>query len=102
MDVNVNTFKGDTVENHLCMLTTIDNPFDPYDESQWNDWLAFDQRNGYYCNELVAREIISSESLSDLDIAIAQEEAINRIVSLNVSGKFKKLLPPNKRNKNKN
>ena len=89
----------DSVENHLCMLTTVDNPFDPYDEDQWDDWLAFDQRNGYYCNELLARELISSESLSDLDIAIAQEQAVERICKLNISGKYLKLLPPNRRNK---
>lgn len=94
----VNTFIGDTPENHSCMLTTIDNPYDPYDENQWTDWLNFDHSHGYYCNELVARVIVSSESISDLDIAIAQEEAINQIVELNATGKYKKLLPPSKRN----
>ena len=30
-----------------CMLTTIDNPFDPFE--QFDEWLMFDKQKGYCC-----------------------------------------------------
>lgn len=82
---------------HDCMLSTIDNPFDPYDEKQYADWKRFDEDHGYFCESLLARVCKSSESISDEDNAIAIEEAIDSICKLNFTGKFIKVLPPNKR-----
>ena len=82
---------------HDCMLSTIDNPFDPYDEAQYQDWKRYDEDHGYYCESLLGRVVQSSESISDEDNAAAIEEAIDAIVSLNFTGKFIKVLPPNKR-----
>ena len=31
---------------HDCMLSTVDNPFDPYDEKQYADWKRFDEDHG--------------------------------------------------------
>lgn len=89
----------DIVDNnpHDCMLSTIDNPFDPYDEKQYADWKRYDEEHGYYSESLLARVCKSSEAISDEDNAAAIEEAIDSIVSLNITGKFIKLLPPNKR-----
>lgn len=82
---------------HDCMLSTIDNPFDPYDEKQYADWKRFDEDHGYFCESLLARVCKSSEAISDEDNAAAIEEAIDSIVALNFTGKFIKVLPPNKR-----
>lgn len=82
---------------HDCMLSTVDNPFDPYDEKQYADWKRFDEEHGYYSESLLARVCISSESISEEENAIAIEQAIDSIVALNFSGKHIKLLPPNKR-----
>lgn len=86
--------------DHDCMLSTVDNPFDPYDEKQYLDWKRYDEDHGYYSESLLARVCVSSEAIGDADNAIAIEEAIDKIVQLNITGKFIKLLPPNKRNKN--
>lgn len=66
------------------MLTTIDNPFDPF--TQYDEWLAFDEDKGYHSCSLLARITKSSESLSPQDEADAIESAIDEIVMENASG----------------
>ena len=71
------------------MLTTIDNPFDPF--TQWVEWYAFDTRAGYYTSEFLARVVRSSEDLSDADQDKAIDEAIDEIVKENVLGVYRKV-----------
>jgi hypothetical protein len=78
------------VEQH--MLTTIDNPYDPF--TQYNEWSAFDEEHGYYTPQLLARIAISSEELSEKDQDLAIESAIDEIVEFNVSGMHKKVPAP--------
>lgn len=72
------------VDNEV-MLTTIDNPYNPF--LQWRDWYAFDVQNGYNTCAYVARLTMSSHELSEADQALAINDAIKQIVSLNLSGK---------------
>jgi hypothetical protein len=71
------------------MLTTVDNPFDPFE--QWNEWLAFDTRLGYDTPGILARTVNNSNDLSDPDQAMALGNAIDQIVSENVSGMHRKV-----------
>jgi hypothetical protein len=71
------------------MLTTIDNPYDPF--TQWDDWFAFDERMGHHTPALLARVTITSEDLSDADQAQAVEWAIDEIVKENFNGMYKKV-----------
>lgn len=71
------------------MLTTIDNPFDPF--TQFDEWLAFDEGKGYYSCQLLARVTKSSNSLSQADEEIAIEEAIDEIIKFNLLGVYKKI-----------
>jgi hypothetical protein len=71
------------------MLTTVDNPFDPW--AEWEEWLAFDARHGYHSPGLLARIVITSDDLSDADQALAIQEGIEEIVRENVSGMHKKV-----------
>lgn len=71
------------------MLTTIDNPFDPF--SQFAEWKAFDETNGYYSCSYLARIAKVSDELSEEDEALAIEQAIDEIVRLNVLGIYKKV-----------
>lgn len=71
------------------MLTTVDNPFDPF--TQFDEWYAFDQRSGYNTTELLARIVVSSDELSETDQSLAIEQAIDEIVTENVSGVHKKV-----------
>lgn len=71
------------------MLTTIDNPFDPF--TQFDEWLAFDTSSGYHTSAFLARIAFSSDELSEADQSKAIEEAIEEIVQENVLGIYKKV-----------
>lgn len=71
------------------MLTTIDNPYDPFDD--YENWYAYDFRKGYHSPELLARVCVMSEELSEPDQSLAIELAIDEIVKENVSGVHKKV-----------
>lgn len=71
-------------------LTTEDNPFNPH--TQFDQWRAYDEQNGYNSCAYLARVAKSSDDLSPLDQAIDIEEAIDAIVELNVLGIYKKLI----------
>ena len=73
----------------VSMLTTLDNPFDPF--KQFDEWLAFDRDNGYHTCEYLARIVKTSDELSEQDEAIAIEQAIDEIVKMNVLGIYKKV-----------
>ena len=46
-----------------CALTTIDNPYDPFD--QFDSWYRFDQDKGYCSCSYLDRIARTSEQLSD-------------------------------------
>lgn len=71
------------------MLTTIDNPFDPF--TQFNSWYAFDTQYGYNTSAYLARIVRSSDELSDPDQDVAMEQAIDEIVRLNIRGVYIKI-----------
>lgn len=71
------------------MLTTVDNPFDPFTE--WDEWYAFDSRHGYHTPGYLARIVITSEDLSDLDQEQAIERAIDEIIEEHAGGLYKKV-----------
>jgi len=74
----------------ISMLTTIDNPYDPF--TQYDDWFSFDEEKGYHSCAYLARIAKTSEELSDQDEDLAIEEAIDEIVKLNVLGVYKKAI----------
>lgn len=71
------------------MLTTVDNPFDPF--TDWDAWYAFDEAHGYHSTAFLARVIKTSDELSDADQSAAIEDAIDEIVNENVSGLYRKV-----------
>jgi hypothetical protein len=76
------------------MLSTIDNPYSPFDE--YDDWYTWDTRKGYHTASFLARVALVSDNLSDVDYDLAIEQAIDEIVDENVSGLYIKVLkaPP--------
>ena len=62
------------------MLTTIDNPFNPF--TQYDEWLAFDEQKGYYTNNYLARIANTSFELSESEENEEIDNAINEIVRL--------------------
>jgi hypothetical protein len=71
------------------MLTTYDNPFDPF--TQWDEWYAYDMNAGYHTPGLLDRIAFVSYELSDADIHMAIQDAIDEIVRENVSGIHRKV-----------
>jgi len=71
------------------MLTTIDNPFNPF--TQFDEWYAYDESKGYHSCSYLARIAKLSNELSPADEAVAIESAINEIVQYNINGLYKKI-----------
>lgn len=73
----------DDVSNEY-MLTTIDNPYNPFDE--YAKWDVYDQTHGYHSSALLGRVVQTSHDLSDADQSAMIKFAIDEIVTENVSG----------------
>ena len=71
------------------MLTTVDNPYDP--TTHYDEWNAYDEAQGYFTMNFLARVLVTSEDLSDADQDAAVEDAIDEIVSNNVLGIYRKV-----------
>jgi hypothetical protein len=71
------------------MLTTVDNPFDPF--TRFDEWLAYDTRKGYNTAGMLDRIANVSSDLSEPDQALAIQNAIDEIVKENVLGKWIKV-----------
>ena len=46
-----------------CALTTIDNPYDPFD--QFTEWMLYDEEKGYHSTSYLGRIARTSDELSD-------------------------------------
>ena len=57
-----------------AMLTTVDNPYNPFD--QWEKWLMYDNDTGYNSCAYLARIAHTSDELSDSE----NEDEINRAI----------------------
>ena len=64
-----------------CMLTTIDNPFDPFEH--FDAWRIWDKENGYNTCEYLARIAKLSEDMTQKEEDEEIERAMDEIVSLN-------------------
>ena len=71
------------------MLTTIDNPFDPF--TQFDSWFQFDEEKGYHTCQFLSKIARTSSDMSDSDYEREIERAIDEIVKFNVRGIDKKV-----------
>jgi hypothetical protein len=71
------------------MLTTSDNPYDPF--TSFDAWLAFDEAQGYFTTSFLARIVRTSDELSEADQSLAIDQAIDEIVEENVLGIYQKV-----------
>jgi hypothetical protein len=79
----------DNTEPTEHMLTTVDNPFNPFTE--FDQWLTYDIQMGYNTASFLDRIAKVSPDTSEPDQALAIEDAIDEIVNENVSGMWKKV-----------
>lgn len=71
------------------MLTTVDNPFDPF--THFDEWYVFDVAAGHHTLSFLARIVKTSDELSEADQSLAIEQAIDEIVEENVLGLYRKV-----------
>lgn len=62
----------------MTMLTTIDNPYDPF--TQYDAWLSYDEQAGYYTNEYLARIANTSPAMTDSEVGDAIDSAMDMII----------------------
>lgn len=80
---------ADTTEPIEYMLTTVDNPFDPF--TRFDEWLEYDIDMGYNTASFLDRIANVSSDLSEPDQTLAIQDAIDEIVQENVSGMWRKV-----------
>ena len=83
---------------YRCRITTVDNPFDPFD--QLEQWRVYDNVYlGRNTEALLARFAYTSDALSDEENEDEIERAIDDIIKydyLNIYKKVKREIPDNK------
>ena len=72
-----------------CMLTTFDNPYNPFDE--FTSWFMFDEEKGYHSCAYLGRIAKTSEQLSDEENAQEIECAIDEIIKYDFQNIYKKV-----------
>lgn len=75
--------------NYRCMLTTSDNPYDPFE--QFQSWFLFDVEKGYNSCAYLGRIARTSEQLSDEENNIIIEKAIDEIIKYDFRNIYKKV-----------
>ncbi len=72
-----------------CMLTTFDNPYDPFE--QFDSWYMFDQDKGYNTCSYLARIARTSDQLSEEENELEIERAIDEIIKYDFRNIYKKV-----------
>ena len=79
--------------NGKGMLTTIDNPFDPF--NQFDSWFQFEIEKGYYSCSRLARIAKLADDLSDKETDEEIERAIDEIIKYDFLNIYKKVTKNN-------
>lgn len=61
-------------------ITTIDNPFDPFDD--FNSWFMFDVEKGYYTSSKLARLTQTTDDMTQKEELEEIERAIDRLIEI--------------------
>ena len=72
-----------------CKLTTIDNPFDPFE--QFDSWLMFDKEKGYNSCERLARIAEITDDMTQKEIDDENERAIDEIIKHDILNVYQKV-----------
>lgn len=72
-----------------CMLTTFDNPFDPFE--QFTSWFMFDVEKGYNSCGYLARIAKLTDDMSEEEVDRETERAIDEIIYYDPLNIYKKV-----------
>lgn len=75
-----------------CMLTTLDNPYDPF--VQFDEWMRYDIDKGYNSCAYLARIAETADELSDEENENEIERAIDEIVKYDPFNLYIKVSAP--------
>lgn len=75
--------------NYSCLLTTVDNPFDPYE--QFSSWFMFDIEKGYNSCGYLARIAQINDEMTQKEIDIEIERAIDEIILYDFLNLYRKV-----------
>jgi hypothetical protein len=81
--------KGSEQQMAKCMLTTFDNPFDPFE--QFDSWFMFDVDKGYNSSSYLARVARTSDQFTDEENDREIERAIDEIIKYDFRNIYKKV-----------
>lgn len=73
----------------LTTITTIDNPFDPFEE--FDSWFNFDVEKGYYTSSRLARITKTDETMTEKEVNDAIEAAVDRLIEIDPLDLYKKI-----------
>lgn len=73
-----------------CMLTTVDNPFDPFE--QFTSWFMFDEEKGYHTCSYLGRIARTSDQLLEEENELENERAIDEILKYDFRNIYKKVV----------
>lgn len=72
-----------------CMLSTSDNPFNPF--TQFDEWYRFDEDKGYHSCSYLARIMRTWDTQTEEEEIEERERAIDEILHFNLTGKYIKV-----------
>ena len=76
------------MENN-CMLTTFDNPFDPFE--QFTSWFMFDVEKGYNSCSYLARIAKLTDDMTDQEVSDEIERALDENIQYDFATIYKKV-----------
>lgn len=82
---------NNSIKNSDCMLTTHDNPYDPFE--QFNLWFMFDIEKGYNTCGHLARVAQITSDMSQVEVDRETERAIDSIIANDFLNIYKKVTP---------
>ena len=72
------------------MLTTVDNPFDPFE--QFTSWFMFDEEKGYHTCSYLGRIARTSDQLSEEENELENEIAIDEFLKYDFRNIYNKVV----------
>lgn len=81
--------------SEVCMLSTFDNPFNPF--NQFEKWLMFDIEKGYNSCSYLGKIAKTSEQLTEDENNQEIERAIDEIIKYDFMNIYKKVKIPTKK-----
>ena len=77
------------MDEKVYMLTTKDNPWNPF--TNFDEWYAWDTTHGYNTSAYLARIAIDSPDISPAQSQRSVNDAIDEIISFNLTGNYVKV-----------